>query len=171
MKTKNTKPCAHTGCGLPAKVKFLCPKHYASLERETAIQRGYTWHCLHPEYQKSWRDQNREKSRNYQKTPRAKARRNLKKNLYSRFRDQKQRPTWSQANAILDFYVKCPPGHVVDHIVPLRGKIVSGLHVLENLQYLPQHVNSSKSARFDFEQYYEEYLASVYQHTQQTIAS
>jgi hypothetical protein len=60
----------------------------------------------------------------------------------------KRMPTWADREAIKDFYRNCPEGHHVDHIVPLRGKNVSGLHILENLQYLPAKENMSKGNKF-----------------------
>ncbi len=38
----------------------------------------------------------------------------------------------------------CPPGHEVDHIVPLR---LDGKHCLKNLQYLSEAEHSAKTAR------------------------
>ena len=57
-------------------------------------------------------------------------------------------PAWSEEEKILEFYNNCPDGHHVDHIIPLNGALVSGLHVLGNLQYLPAKVNLQKKNKF-----------------------
>lgn len=57
-------------------------------------------------------------------------------------------PPWADLEAIQKFYEACPEGYEVDHIIPLQGKEVSGLHVLENLQYLTREENRQKSNKF-----------------------
>jgi hypothetical protein len=57
-------------------------------------------------------------------------------------------PSWADMEAIVQVYKQCPIGHQVDHIVPLRGELVSGLHVADNLQYLPASENRAKSNKF-----------------------
>lgn len=61
-------------------------------------------------------------------------------------------PKWltvEQRQAIRDIYLKCPKGFDVDHIIPLRGETVCGLHVPENLQYLNSEENRSKGNRIN----------------------
>jgi hypothetical protein len=57
-------------------------------------------------------------------------------------------PAWANLYEIEQFYNNCPEGFHVDHIIPLAGKLVCGLHVLTNLQYLPAKENLTKSNKF-----------------------
>lgn len=50
---------------------------------------------------------------------------------------------------IKEIYQFCPPNFEVDHIIPLNGKNVSGLHVPENLQYLYKPIHMPKSNKFE----------------------
>lgn len=57
-------------------------------------------------------------------------------------------PKWADLRAIEQFYINCPKGYEVDHIIPLQGKNVCGLHVLDNLQYLTVEENRRKGNRY-----------------------
>lgn len=64
-------------------------------------------------------------------------------------------PDWADKNVISEFYELAKQlsketgiSHHVDHIIPLRGKLVSGLHVPENLQVIPYNENISKSNKY-----------------------
>lgn len=58
-------------------------------------------------------------------------------------------PKWADKNKIYEVYNNCPDGYSVDHIIPLNGKIVSGLHVASNLQYITKEENNFKRNKFD----------------------
>lgn len=57
-------------------------------------------------------------------------------------------PLWADIKVINAFYLNCPKGYHVDHIVPLQGELVCGLHTIENLQYLLASENIQKSNKF-----------------------
>lgn len=58
-------------------------------------------------------------------------------------------PKWANMHTIDLFYSNCPKGNHVDHIIPLQGEKVSGLHVENNLQYLTAYDNLSKGNKYD----------------------
>lgn len=57
-------------------------------------------------------------------------------------------PLWADAEKIKMIYLNCPEGYHVDHIIPLSGKNVSGLHIETNLQYLIAEENQQKYNKF-----------------------
>lgn len=59
--------------------------------------------------------------------------------------------SWANIDKIKEIYANCPPGYEVDHIIPLQGKLVSGLHVENNLQYLTISENRKKSNNYEIE--------------------
>jgi len=59
-------------------------------------------------------------------------------------RELQATPKWADLEAIKEFYKNKPKGYEVDHIYPLTSKIVCGLHVIENLQYLTMTENRKK---------------------------
>lgn len=58
-------------------------------------------------------------------------------------------PGWVDMKQLDQIYSNRPPGMVVDHIIPLNGTLISGLHVPENLQYLTPEENQLKRETWD----------------------
>jgi len=59
-------------------------------------------------------------------------------------------PTWADLAAIERLYTEAAAtGMHVDHVYPLLGKTVCGLHVADNLQLLPPLENLKKGNRLD----------------------
>lgn len=134
-KQKGGKHGVRTVCK-PCSNQILYRYRKANPEKINAYNRKY-WH-KYPEKCRqwclSWARNNPRKS-------------NAK--VSKRFAAKLQRiPKWANLEDIKQFYINCPAGYEVDHIIPLQGKNISGLHVLNNLQYLTVHENRSKGNRF-----------------------
>ena len=75
-----------------------------------------------------------------------------------RYSRKKQRtPKWitkKQLYQIKLIYLNRPDGYEVDHIIPLCGKNVSGLHIPENLQYLSAEENRLKNNKYNIGEIY-----------------
>lgn len=65
-----------------------------------------------------------------------------------RARKEERTPSWANLAKIKEFYDNCPKGMTVDHVIPLHGVLVCGLHVENNLQYLSGEDNSRKNNKF-----------------------
>lgn len=119
----------------------------------------------HKENQLKWRAQNQER---YQEKKRdwyeknkdivfenakkfAKDNPDWKRSATAKRRAQKLKaiPSWADMSKIRIIYTEAKErGLVVDHIIPLQGKLVCGLHVENNLQLLTASENSQKHNKF-----------------------
>ena len=69
---------------------------------------------------------------------------------------KRQTPPWADLDAIEAVYIRArrmsgdrPGSYHVDHIIPLQGRLISGLHIANNLRIIPARYNLKKSNKHD----------------------
>lgn len=137
-------------------------QNYREKHRELERERGRRWREANPEKMlaavKRWKLANPERHREMMRKAASKYVRTHKAtvnaNQAARYaRKTQAMPAWLDAQDrrdIKDWYaLAASSGQTVDHIVPLRGKNVCGLHVAWNLQLLPFNVNLAKGNRLE----------------------
>jgi hypothetical protein len=149
------KPCVHGHVAerlVKNKTCLTCSAISAAKAKAKNPQKYYA-------HAKAWNSRNPEKImasqiRRNRENP---ARRNLWTANYRQAKDSRM-PAWLNSGQLAEMegvYDYCSAlrraglDYHVDHIVPLRGKIVSGLHVPWNLQVIPGLENVRKGNRFD----------------------
>jgi len=136
--TRNSKPCDVVKCPNKVVSNGLCQMH------DMRARRHGDPNFINPKHIVDGKSQERNRARTAQ----------WKRDNWGTYKyylaARKQRvktatPPWANLHAIEEFYRLCPKGYHVDHILPVNGKNVSGLHVIDNLQYLIAEENLRKS--------------------------
>ncbi len=124
---------------------------------ESVKEQNLRFKTLNPDYSKEWYQANlvhaRAKRRKYREDNLAVYAANTAKYRAAKLQRTPSWLTeehWDQINSI---YENCPPGYHVDHIVPLQGENVCGLHIPLNLRIIPAEDNLSKSNKLEGDSY------------------
>jgi hypothetical protein len=124
--------------------KIEANTRYAEKNREAIRESGRLRYHNHKDKYREYRQQYYRENRH------------LFRAQWSRYRAARRTPKWADLNKIAEIYklagdLSQASGvkHHVDHIIPLRGDGVCGLHVENNLRVVPAEVNLSKGNKFD----------------------
>lgn len=165
----SVRPCKRSGAVIRATngsrcVCVACKRHrsilslaYQKANPEGARQRARKWQAENPEkvavMREAGKDLRKELGRRWRRENHGLV---LYRNAMRRKAVKRATPPWADKDAIRAIYEECArlrrEGHDVhvDHIMPLRGVNMSGLHVHWNLQILPAKENLSKGNRVQF---------------------
>ncbi len=120
--------------------------------RDRKLTTSRKWREANPDYQRNYYASNRDRLLE-QKREYARANSDKVNAINARYRASKlqRTPEWADLDLINVFYALAKEmteetgiPHHVDHIIPLQGENVSGLHVATNLQVIPAADNFSK---------------------------
>ena len=138
----------------PDKVRLSQSRHYKEnkAKRDAHVRK---WKVNNPEKYKEWRSRTQtHRTNSFREWRRSNPGKCAAKRARRRAAKKRATPLWVNHKEIDKIYRLCAEvtevlgeKHQVDHIIPLQGKSVCGLHVPWNLQILPQNVNASKGNR------------------------
>lgn len=136
-------------------------KAYYARTREQSIAAVAQWRVENPEKKLVQRKKEYARNSDFAKEAARQYRKNNpdKVNAWSKNRMNAKRssmPSWADTTKIKAYYDVCAffndingyTKYHVDHVVPLQGKIVTGLHVHNNLQIILASDNRSKGNKF-----------------------
>lgn len=134
---------------------------YRSTHKEQVSATKRSWQAANKEHRaeqlRAWKAENKERVAASERTWR-KENQGAKRALIARRRAATlaRTPAWADQKAIKAIYAEAARltresgiEHHVDHVIPLQGQFVSGLHVETNLQILTATANHQKFNRFD----------------------
>ena len=159
---KSIGTCGHPGCEREIRAKGMCNTHRIRVVRHgdanAFLARRVTGGCVVDGCNAPAVMKDRCKV-HYQRWYLNEHRREIyANNNMRRSRLLKAMPPWADTRAIRRVYLACAKvtaetgmEHHVDHIVPIAGRNVSGLHVPWNLQILPAKVNRTKSNKHELQ--------------------
>lgn len=140
----------------PSKVLRKSKEHYAR-NKERLSEQHKEWYKhnkdTHLQNMRAYYQNNRDtilrQSREWYKN-------NPGKSVQYHFERKLRIPKWAKKDSRISFlYKRCKElnelwgtNMEVDHVIPLRGKNISGLHVWENLQLLDRPINTKKGNRY-----------------------
>jgi len=146
------KICSIEGCSDATRAKGLCKKHYLTQWQRDNSDRKQESNAKyraknkekHSEYNKKWFSKNKAKATFY-----AMRRYTTIRNRTPKWLTEDDLWIMEQTYELAELRTKSFGFKWnVDHVVPLHGKKVSGLHVPSNLQVIPALENSRKGNRF-----------------------
>lgn len=138
---------------------------YTGAERLTQIERAKMWNAANPEKTRAnsfirrqggeYKEKARARTKKWQETNPALV---AAYSAHRRAVELRRTPAWADKEKIIEFYkIRDAAAELferdfhVDHVIPLQGKRVSGLHVHTNLKVLPGIENLKKGNRFQVE--------------------